>query len=856
MLRLALQTMRARRHSFVGAFVALSFAVALVFACGILMESGMRAAAPVQRYAAVPVVVAANQTIPVKLGVGGDESVESFLLPEQARIPVALAQRVADVDGVQTVIADRSIPTTVATADGQLLSGPDGGPVVGHGWSSTALTPYSLAVGRAPGSPGEVVLDATLAAQSDVGVGAQVRITSTSGTSSYTVVGLARPPQGRGWQGAVFVTDALAARLSADPARVDALGVDLEDGADPEQVAQRVQRTVGGRVGAYTGLDRGSVESLATTQRNRELISLGGAFGGFAVLLAVFVVAATLGLSVLQRGRELALLRAVGAKPRQIQRLLLGEAAVVALAAGLVGLVPGTLLGWFLFHQLQRRGIGAETASLVVGPLPAVIAVGVGLVTACLAAWIAGRRAARIRPTAALAEAAVEPKRIGLVRVLLGLGFLAGGVLLSATANSLQGEAAAAASFMVVIVLMVAVGLLGPVLARMAAAGYGPVVAALFPTSGFLAMANVRTRARRFASASTSIALGVAFSLALIGSLTVQAKTTAEQSRQQVLAERVLAAPGGLPPGLLDELRALPDVEAATSVLPTKVGAIYREFGGQAFEFLPAVGISPRGIDRTLDLDVWEGSVAALPRDGVAVSVDRARSLGVGVGDPVSLRLGDGEPATLRVVATYVSNLGFGEFVLTREVVAAHVSVPMDARMLVSYADGADAAALDARLATLAERTPGLSVVDRATMRAADAEQARVNGWVNYLMIGVLLAFIAVATANSLVMATGERTRELAMLRLVGASPRQVTRMIRWEALAVIGFGVLLGLAIAAATLVPFSLAIAETAVPSLPWQVLAGVLAGAAVLGLGASELPARNALRRDPIEKLGAQE
>jgi putative ABC transport system permease protein len=855
MLRLALQTMRARRGGFVGAFVALSFAVSLVMACGILMESGMRAAAPVQRYAAVPVVVAANQTIPVQLG-GGDESVESFLLPEQARIPAALAQRVASVDGVRALIADRSIPTTVATADGRFLSGPDGGPVVGHGWSSAAMTPYSLAAGRAPSTPGEVVLDATLAARSHIGVGTHVRLTSTNGTGGYTVVGLVRPPQGSGWQGAAFVTDALAARLSADPARVDALGLLLEDGADPEQVAQRVQQTLGGRVGAYTGHDRGSLESLATTQRNEELISLGGAFGGFAVLLAIFVVAATLGLSVLQRGRELALLRAVGAKPRQIRRLLLGEAAVVALAAGLVGLLPGGLLGWFLFHQLQRRGIGAQTASLVIGPLPAVIAVGVGLVSACLAAWIAGRRAARIRPTAALAEAAVEPKRIGLARMLLGLGFLVGGGLLSATANSLEGEAAAAASFFVVLVLMVAVGLLGPALARVAAAGYGPVVAALSPTSGFLAMANVRTRARRFASASTPVALGVAFSLALVGSLTVQATATAEQSRHQLVAERVLAAPGGLPPGLLDELRALPGVAAATSVLPTKVGALYREFDGRTFQFLPAVGVSPRGIDRTLDLDVREGSLAALPADGVAVSVDRARTLGVGVGDPVSLRLGDGEPTTLRVVATYASNLGFGEFVLPRDAVVAHVSVPMDDRMLVSYADGADPAMLDAELATLAEHTPGLKVVERAAMQAADAEQARVNGWVNYLMIGVLLAFIAVAAANSLVMATGERFRELALLRLVGATPRQVTRMIRVEALAVIGFGVLVGLAIAAATLVPFSLAVAETAIPSLPWQVLAGVLAGATVLGLGASELPARSLLRRDPVEAIGAQQ
>jgi putative ABC transport system permease protein len=323
-----------------------------------------------------------------------------------------------------------------------------------------------------------------------------------------------------------------------------------------------------------------------------------------------------------------------------------------------------------------------------------------------------------------------------------------------------------------------------------------------------------------------------------------------------VLAERVLTAPGGLPAGLLEEVRALPGVEAATSVLPTTVGALYQEFDGRTFDFLPAVAVSPRGTDRTLDLDVRRGSVAALPADGVAVAVDRARSLGVGVGDQVSLWLADGEPTRLRVVATYASNLGLGEFVLPRDAVAAHVSVPMDARVLVRYADRADAAALDARLATLARHTPGLSVADRAAMRAADDEQARANSWVNYLLIGVLLAFIAVAAANSLVMATGERARELAMLRLVGASPRQVTRMIRWEALAVVGLGVLVGLAIAAATLVPFSLAVATTAIPSLPWQVLAGVLAGAAALGLAASELPARHALRRDPIELLGTQE
>jgi putative ABC transport system permease protein len=123
-------------------------------------------------------------------------------------------------------------------------------------------------------------------------------------------------------------------------------------------------------------------------------------------------------------------------------------------------------------------------------------------------------------------------------------------------------------------------------------------------------------------------------------------------------------------------------------------------------------------------------------------------------------------------------------------------------------------------------------------------------------MVGVLIAFIAIAAANSLVMAVGERSSELAQLRLLGATPRQVARMVRWEALAVIGFGVLIGAAVAAATLVPFSLALAHTAVPYLPWQVVVGVFAGAVLLGLAASELPTRNALRREPVEVIGTQD
>jgi putative ABC transport system permease protein len=851
-LRLAFQTMRSRRHGFVGAFVALTFAVAIMTACGILIESGARARPSVARYAAAPVIVAGEQTV----AVDRDGQVETQRVPERVRIPIVLAEPLAAVDGVRAVIPDRSVPATVATTRGRVLGAPGGGTVFAHGWRSAALTPYTLTSGRAPSLTGEVVLDVALAAQGDVDIGEDVRVTSTDGTWTYAVVGLARPPRGSGLQGTVFLSEERVASLSADPGRVDALALVLEETADPEEVAARIERAIGEDIAVLTGLDRGLAESQASALQNEELVALGGAFGSIATMLAVFVLAATLGLSVLQRGRELALLRAVGAKPRQIRALLVGEALIVAIVAGLTGVGPGVLLAASLFDALQSRGIGAETATLVVSPLPPMIAIGAGAFTAALAAWLAGRRAARIRPTAALTEAAVEPRRIGRVRLLLGLIFLAGGAALCVTALSLQGESAAAASLGVVMILLIDVALLGPFIARIAAAVVGPGIAALFPTSGLLAMASIRTRARRFASTSTPIALGVAISLTLIGIVTVESSATEKQSRERVLADRAVTAPGGLPSGLVDEIARLPGVDAVTGLIPTQVGAVYREVGESIFDYLPAVGVSPAGLDQTLELEVRDGSVAALPANGVAVSADRARSLEVGVGEPVTLWLGDGQQVTPRVVATYASSLGLGDFVFPRAAIAGHVTDPMDVQMLVKYANGADVAALDTRLAVLAERIPGLQVLDRARLRATEDREAQANAWVNYLIIGVLMSFVAIAAVNSLVMAVGERRRELALLRLVGATPRQVIRTFRLEVLALTGFAIILGLAVAAATLVPFSLAIAETAVPYLPGHAVLGVIVGAILLSVCASELPTRNAMRRDPIELIGADE
>src|SRR3954470_13488814 len=120
MLRLAFQSLRGRKGPFAAAFVALSVAAALVMACGTLMQAGMGAQAPVERYAGTPFVVAGNQKATVNAGTQNEDSVALY---ERARLSTALVARLAAVPGVRSAIADTSTLAQLHGAHGA-IAGP------------------------------------------------------------------------------------------------------------------------------------------------------------------------------------------------------------------------------------------------------------------------------------------------------------------------------------------------------------------------------------------------------------------------------------------------------------------------------------------------------------------------------------------------------------------------------------------------------------------------------------------------------------------------------------------------------------------------------------------------------------
>ncbi|MWV59126.1 ABC transporter permease [Rathayibacter sp. VKM Ac-2754] len=126
---------------------------------------------------------------------------------------------------------------------------------------------------------------------------------------------------------------------------------------------------------------------------------------GFSVVLAAVGMVNTLSLSVLQRRRELGLLRALGFTASQVRSMVVLEAAQMIVAATLLGLLLGIAYGWSgaiaVFGSLP--GIGVIPPSIPVPILVAVVVV--GTVITVVSAVVPARRATRVTPVEALAVA-------------------------------------------------------------------------------------------------------------------------------------------------------------------------------------------------------------------------------------------------------------------------------------------------------------------------------------------------------------------------------------------------------------------------------------------------------------------
>jgi putative ABC transport system permease protein len=660
-----------------------------------------------------------------------------------------LTGRLAAVPGVAAAAADRPLYVQ-RVVGGRPVGDPTESLTAGHGWSAAVLGSYRLTSGAAPERDGAVAVDERLG----LAVGAPMPVVTAEGPQTWTVSGTLTggPDDGTGF--AYFVADATAQRLASG---VRVIGLRLTRDADAGTVATAARAAVGDRGVVLHGAERDALEP-AWAARIRwvgaQLIIAMVFLGGFA---AVFVVASTSAFTTALRRREIGLLRAVGATPGQVRRMLYGEAALVAVAAGAAGAGLGTAVAPLLAGPFAAAGL--EPPGFEVRPAPVAIAAAflTGMVVALLGVWSSARRTSRVPALQALRDAAVEKRPMTVLRWLSGVACLLAGLGLVGLVAAVAADKKAATAMASAMTLIVAAALLAPVLVV-------PVVRLVTwpfragPTALLVREGSV-VAVRRVAATAAPVLVTVGLAVLIAGSFGTYEEGARLDGVADVPVANVLAPDNT--PGLSEAaVRSVP----GRSLLRSRVYAAGRDGVARGF---PADG--------------------AADAPGLVVPAE----LGWAAGDAVPVRFADGvvQSMTVRAVAPPTEPGEHPVLALPRPLLRAH-----DPGALTPYVYLPD------QVRTV---TPVGGVVLSA--RAYVQREIDVEADLIPLFLAVLLSmsvgFTWLAVGNTLLLATIGRKVEFATLRQAGATIRQTLRVVVSEAVLAVAIGTGLGLVVAATAL-------------------------------------------------------
>ncbi|GAA0581620.1 ABC transporter permease [Paractinoplanes ferrugineus] len=776
-MRLAWAMVRHRFAAFAGTFVAVALGVAVVAGATTIYLSS-RPEAP-ERYNSAPVLVRSPS---VGDNAFGEPEYQSWtageairLSGELAKLPGVTAAAVDPVFYAQRVIAGRP------------AGDPQDALLAGHAWSSAALGGYRLAAGTAPRGPGEVVV-------AGVAPGSRMPVLTAAGPATWTVTGTVDGP-------GFYVADREALRMSAG-VRVIGLTVD----GDAEAVAGAARGVVGPAGEVVSGGARDSLEPVSVTRTRwlgAQLLIAMVVLGGF---VAVFVVASTCALGAAQRRREIGLLRAVGATPGQVRRLMYAETLVISTMAALAGLPLGALTAPLLTGPLVDTGL--EPAGFTVTMQPAALAGSfvLGVVVALAGVAVAARRASRAPALDALREAAVERRAMTPLRWIAGAATAALGTLLLVTMPMMATTDQSSAGLGAAMLLLTAAAALAPIVIV-------PLVRLVtWPwrgaATGMLVREGTLIAVRRVASTAAPVLLTVGFTVLLTGTVATIDDVQGQHDADNIPATVVLA-PDGVP-GLAE---TAVQAQAGTSHLPTRL--------------LVTRGATTAGYDAEGAPPSELGPGPAGSSGGVVLDKTRAKDLHASVGTTLDVRWADGSTAALPVRAIRAA-AGAG-ILVPRELARQHDPAALTSAVLLN---GPPVASVGAR-----------PMSARDYVQIEIDEEGELIDLFLLVLIGLTVGYTGLAVANTLLMATSARRPEFRTLRLAGATEAQILRVTSAEALLAVAVGTLLGAGVAVASLSGVRAAVEaelDRAVALVvPWGTAAAVIATCTVVALAATTLP-----------------
>jgi putative ABC transport system permease protein len=783
----------------------------------------------------------------------------AFTTMENAQAQTLNDRTLAQVQAVPGVARAAGIYETTGAAivDGKAVS---------SGGSPTLLTtnpgpPFNqarLVAGRDAQARNEVGIIKSFADKAGLKPGDSFSVAGPAGLEKVKVAGVFEWGNAGSLGGTIVVAGRLqdVQRWGGEPGKLSGISIAADPGLTPKELATRVKAALPATVNVKTGAQAAADATSQTASAiNGFLTPVLLAFAGVSVFVGAFIIFNAFSITVAQRRREFAMLRALGASRRQVLRSVIAEALTLGVLASAVGIVAGLAVAKGINALFKAVGADIPTAGISLAPRTILIAVLVGVGVTLVSALAPALRATRVPPVAALQEgAALPPTRftkfstaVALVFAALGGGSLAYGIFAGGAANGrllFMGLGA--------LLLFVAIAMLAKYIVRPASRIIGWPLEKLAPTSGRLARDNAGRNPSR--TAATAAALMIGLAMVVFIAVFAQALKTSfigaiDKSTRADLVIQDRNAFMTVPQKAVRSLDTVAGVDATA-------GAAYAQLQVKKSGVTDVYGVDPAVWAKVWAFDWQKGGSDALfaGLDAHHVLLESGSPLAkkVKTGDTITVTSQAGKTSRLTVLGFYRDQMAFTGMVTSLDALGK-LGVPTASSITLVRTSGADRAATQSAVQKALAAFPTQKVMTRSGYMDAINKQVDQILTMFYGLLAMSVIISIFGIVNTLVLSVHERTREIGMLRAIGATRRQLRQMVRYESVitAVIGgvLGTAVGIAMAYVIVTQMG---GDGLTFSLPWTQLGVFLVLAVVVGVVAAVLPARRAARTRILEAI----
>ena len=779
-------------------------------------------------------------------------------------VDASLAEVIGQVDGVDTAHPEASTPGVLVGADDTPVTS-SGAPTIIHPLHEGRGTATVLE-GRRPQGGSEIALESGALERSGLKVGDATHIVIQGQPMDVTVVG--EYTFGAERAGAVLVgmdPDWLIPTVAPD-GNVTTIAITLEEGASVTGVKDNVARILPGDLRLQTRQQtideqNGAIERTLGFVQTFLLV-----FVVLAMFVGSFIIMNSFAMSVRQRVKEFALLRAVGASPASVFGVVFCQALVIGAMGSAVGIVAGAGLLKAVVALLDALGMPL-TDGVPMTPAIITISMIVGILVTVVGALMPAREAALTHPVEAMREVGGAREKSLVARTIIGSLILSAGIAAAATAW-IQDDLDQRRVVLGVGAGAIIVGLLivSPVLARPVVGLIGLPLRLLRP-SGRLAVRNIIHNPRRTANTSGALMVGMALVCAgatLASSVNTSISDEVNTSMKADLLIQSAAQSSGaqLSPEMAQELTQIDGV-ASSDRFTYIIASAAMPDGTEDPTALVNI-VNPQTYNDSFDLDLRAGSLEDMDATHVAAYEDS----GLTVGETVTLTGPNGSVEA--TVAAIIDPEGIGgQFYATPDTAALVGSwitaVPPDPEhvldspigMFLTLQEGANLQTVREKAQDILAPTYQYSAYNAEEVSDQVGQSVDQILGILYGLLGLSIAIAILGIVNTLVLSVAERTREIGLMRAVGLGRAQLAGQIMVESVLTALYGTVLGGATGIALAAALRKILEDDGLTalSIPWGQMIVLLIISVLVGIIAALWPALRASRIPVLDAIATE-